>query len=647
MKTKILTLVTVISSLITFSQNQKEHVLFSVLNEDNSSTIIFSEMEENFTNFNLKKAFPSSRKKELSNVYEITCSCDLMDVINDLKKYPSNFNGIEYVPNFDLLVETPNDYSLVITNDYSLDLIRAKEAWGITQGNQEVIVGVSDSNYDLAHEELKDKFIYVQPHMTHTNITHGTAVASLVGGATNNSKGKSSIGYNSMLTLHDMSYNGLLEAKNKGAKVINISWASSCFFINYHQEVINEVLESGVTIVAAAGNGTTCGGPTSLVYPASYDGVISVSSIGPNYNHERIIGDPSTTHQHNSSVDLCAPGYDVALALPNNSYGYSSGTSFATPIVSGTVALMYSLNDRLNHCEVEYLLKSTTLNIDSLNENYLGMLGTGVLDSFKAVEATVDFKNTTINYIFNEEFGITGQNQIVVSGDAPINYFDYYLIDTYQNLNGDWIDEYEVIITYQGGCTVKTSIKEDVVDLQDSIIVLPVEGLSITATLKNNEGVIEWSTESENNSSHFELQKSIDGVIWETLTKVNAVGYSTSKSHYSFMDRNVPNRIQYYRLNQVDFNGYSELSDIVSLQNKEIEMIKIYPNPAKNVVSILTSDDIQQVTIVDGQGKIWVNQAINDIQSKIDVSKLPNGYYSIQSHLTNGDVNQNKLIVLN
>jgi subtilisin family serine protease len=642
----------VIFAVVLFSMNllgQKEHVLVSVFGEANLEQVAkldaVAQMQQTFTDFTISKAFPDSRNIDLLEVYEISCACDLSAIILELKKFPTTFSGIEYVPAFDLLVEVPNDYSLAIQNDYALDLIQAINAWGITKGKQEVVVGISDSNYDLNHEEFQGKLVHAQPHMSHTNITHGTAVASLAAGATNNSKGKSAIGYNSMLTLHDMSYNSLLAAKNKGAKVINLSWASSCSFISYHQQVINEVIEGGVTIVAAAGNGSTCGGPTNLVYPAAYDGVIAVSSIGPNYNHERTIGNPSTTHQHNASVDLCAPGYDVALALPNNTYGYSSGTSFAAPMVAGTVALMYAVNDRLNHCEVEHLLKSTALNIDSLNENYAGMLGAGALNAFKAVEATVDFENTAIAYIFNEEFGITGQNQIVVSSGAPIDYFDQSLIDTYTNANGDWINEYEVIITYQGGCTVKTSIKEDVVDLQDSIIVLPVEGLNITAALKNNEGVIEWSTESESNSSHFELQKSVDGIVWETLTEVNAAGYATSKSHYSFMDRNVNNTVQYYRLNQFDFNGQSQLSDIVSLQNNNTETIKVYPNPAVNHVSIATSSNLQEVIILDAQGRTWMHEYTDQTQLKFDVSNLPNGYYNIQLHLSNGHVEQSKLVV--
>ena len=101
---------------------------------------------------------------------------------------------------------------------------------------------------------------------------------------------------------HDgvVEYNEMLSATYSGAKVINCSWSSSCSYNGYAQQVIDEVYNNGSVIVASAGNGSTCGGASNLVYPASYNHVISVTSIGAMDNHERFMGNPSTTHQHNS-----------------------------------------------------------------------------------------------------------------------------------------------------------------------------------------------------------------------------------------------------------------------------------------------------------------------------------------------------------
>jgi len=152
--------------------------------------------------------------------------------------------------------------------------------------------------------------------------------------------------------------------------------------------VIDEVYANGTILVAAAGNGGTCGGSSNLVYPAAHNHVIAVSSIGPLDNHERTIGDPATTHQHNSSVDICAPGYDVALTVASGNYITGNGSSFAAPYVSGTIGLMLSLKPCLTFEEVVEILTQSAVNIDAQNPSYIGMLGAGRLNANAALALT-------------------------------------------------------------------------------------------------------------------------------------------------------------------------------------------------------------------------------------------------------------------
>jgi len=215
-------------------------------------------------------------------------------------------------------------------------------------------------------------------------------VATIVAGNTNNSIGLSSIGYNTSLSLYRMNYNDMLIASYSGAKVINLSWASSCTFNTYAQMAIDEVYNNGTFIVASAGNGSTCGGPNSLVYPAAYNHVFAVTSVGSQDNIEKTIGNPNTRHQTNSSVDICAPGHNVPLTSAPGWYSYSSGTSFAAPYVTGTVALMLSVKPDLTNQEIDSILRLTATNIDSLNPNYVGKIGSGRLNSGLAVQTVWD-----------------------------------------------------------------------------------------------------------------------------------------------------------------------------------------------------------------------------------------------------------------
>jgi hypothetical protein len=418
-----------------------------------------SDINTLITNLNITsitQALPSSRNEGLKNVYEITCNCDENDLLQQVARLSAVFSKPEIAPKYELL-NTPNDYSSAFASDYALNLINAQDAWGITTGDSSVIIGISDSNFDLNHEELIGKYSYVTLGNGNSNYYHGTAVAVTAAGRTNNLVGKSSIGYNSSLQLRAMNYNELLEATYSGAKVINVSWTSGCYDNSYSQEVIDEVYNNGTVVVVSAGNGSTCGGPANLVYPAAHNHVIAVSSVGPLDNHERTIGDAATTHQHNSSVDLCAPGYDVALTVSAGWYLTGNGTSFAAPYVSGTVALMFAVNPCLTPDNVEMILKQTAFNLDSINPLYAGNLGAGRLDAFAAVQMASTYNVMTITSsssldcsTFNQEISLQ-----VTGGYAPytVVWNTNEIGMNIPNAQGDF--QYTAFVSDSNGCVVK------------------------------------------------------------------------------------------------------------------------------------------------------------------------------------------------
>jgi len=373
-----------------------------------------------YTIHSIEKAFPASRTAALQDVYELNCSCDEQDLLQAVAREHDVFVSPEIGPHYEVLF-TPNDYFLSVQNDYALNLIKAQEAWNYTTGSSSVVIAITDSNFDPQHEELQGKYTYMTQGLTGTSIAHGTAVAITAGGATNNSVGKSSVGYNSQLQLRGMNYNEILAASYSGAKIINASWASSCTFSQYAQDVITEVYNNGSLVIASAGNGTTCGGASNLVYPASYEHVLSVSSVGPQDNHERFPGNPSITHQHNSQVDICAPGYDVSISSTSGSYVTGTGSSYAAAYVSGTAALILSINPCLSPADLTYILKTSADNIDALNANYFGTIGTGRLNTTSAIQLALSFSTLEIGAIVRKGCETTDQaiQLEAVSGVAP------------------------------------------------------------------------------------------------------------------------------------------------------------------------------------------------------------------------------------
>ena len=447
------------NSMMSYSQEGKiwvrvtDEFFFNQLIKDNSKLPIeWESLTNSFNIKEIKQILPASRQKKLLEVIEITCDCNEEDLLFALSNTNLPFVNPELGPKYELLY-TPNDYSLQFIYDYALDLINVKPAWDITQGDSSIVIAISDANYYSSHEELIGKINHLSPNFN-SNYIHGTAVAITAAGNTNNEMGKSSIGFNSKLQLRTMDFNELLAATYSGAKIINMSWSSSCTPISYHQDVINEIHDNGTVVVAAAGNGGTCGGASNLVYPASYENVISVTSIGPNDNHEREIGNPISTHQHNFMVDLSAPGYDVAISTEPGVYFTSSGSSFAAPYVSGLAALMLAVNPCLSPDEIEYILKSTSVNIDGLNTQYIGNIGSGRINAHEAVQMASTFNTFLMSAQNTTDCGNLTQGvclNLSLGGTPPFSVFwnNGMTNDTIYGLESG---TYSVIVKDSAGC---------------------------------------------------------------------------------------------------------------------------------------------------------------------------------------------------
>ena len=359
-----------------------------------SSNTDVQQLINSYSIYQFELAVPNSRKSKLQNVVEVKCKCEETNLLIAMSKLESLFVNPEIGPHYETLM-LPDDYSIAFSDDYALNLINAQGAWDVTTGDSSIVIAISDQNFYVEHEELTGKIHYYDTTNTDSGI-HGTAVAVTAAGNTNNSIGKSSIGYNSELALYRMSYDDILLAAYSGYRVINVSWTSGCSPNAYIQDVIDEVYENGSIVVAAAGNGSTCGGANNLVYPAACNHVIAVTSIGSGDNHELYTGDTNSTHQHNSDVDISAPGYLVPLTVMPNYYLVGNGSSFAAPFVSGTIALMLSVDSCLSFEDVETILYTTAVDIDALNPQYAGLIGHGGLNAAAAVTLANTFNSCGI-----------------------------------------------------------------------------------------------------------------------------------------------------------------------------------------------------------------------------------------------------------
>lgn len=98
---------------------------------------------------------------------------------------------------------------------------------------------------------------------------------------------------------------------------------------------------------------------------------------------------------------------------------------------------------------------------------------------------------------------------------------------------------------------------------------LPVELIAFTGENKGRFNELSWSTASESNNDYFLLENSQDGVNWNTIATENGAGNSTQLQNYGYQHGNFANKLNYYRLSQVDFDGTRKVYKIVPIDNTD------------------------------------------------------------------------------
>ncbi|MFM8241952.1 MAG: T9SS type A sorting domain-containing protein, partial [Crocinitomicaceae bacterium] len=151
---------------------------------------------------------------------------------------------------------------------------------------------------------------------------------------------------------------------------------------------------------------------------------------------------------------------------------------------------------------------------------------------------------------------------------------------------------------------------------------LPVELTSFAASCEEDVVTLSWSTASEQNSSHFDVEKSIDGEIWRVIGTVLAAGNSTQDINYSFIDDEKSNTQNYYRLNQVDIDGKNEYFGPIQTNCVEKIQFTTFPNPSDaSFQVILTSKELVgmcNLVISDATGKL-IEQRTIDVKEGINL----------------------------
>ncbi len=331
-------------------------------------------------------------------------------------------------------------------NQWYLTRVQAPAAWEKANSSPNIKIAVIDAGVQIDHPDLKDNiwvnakeiagnkidddhngfiddvngwdFVENTPDpspkfdegWTESGISHGTMVAGIIAATGNNREGITGVTWRAQImplrALNDKGegrvgavVRAIDYAVHNGADIINLSFVG----FNYSQalqDAIQRAYDAGVIVVAAAGNEQEDGEGYDTdkhpIYPACYDGK----------NGENMVIGVAATDALDQKADFSSYGFKcVDIAAPGVSFfstityggnplekdkyydGFWSGTSMATPVISGSLALIAEANPQLKPTEVVKILLQSADNISRLNPVYLGQLGSGRVNLERALNS--------------------------------------------------------------------------------------------------------------------------------------------------------------------------------------------------------------------------------------------------------------------
>jgi len=314
----------------------------------------------------------------------------------------------------------PRMWNLNDVDDTDID---APEAWDISTNGTGVLVGVVDTGVDYNHEDLHGNMWQNPNEIPGNNIDddgngwiddiygvdcynmdgdpmddngHGTHVAGTIGAIGNNGIGVVGVAWNAkIVALKFLNADGwgyvsdaicameyfrsIMQTEKVNKGILNASWGGHGYSRALYDE-IKALMRDGVLFIAAAGNNSD---DTDIYpeYPAAYNLPNIISVCASDTNDERA----TFSNYGTSSVDLCAPGVYIWSTIPGNNYDAYSGTSMATPHVTGAAAVLWTKYPRFNWKKIKALIlngvdKPSGLANTSLTEGRLNLYNSLTVD---------------------------------------------------------------------------------------------------------------------------------------------------------------------------------------------------------------------------------------------------------------------------
>jgi|GEM_PF-2961188 len=395
---------------------------------------------------------------------------------------------------------------------------------------------------------------------------------------------------------------------NGNANFENLIFSGNCASVGggVYNNALNSMISSMFNNCEFRHNATTYGG-AGMYNDGRGSGVLEVELNNPLFTDNTAGTSGGGVTNDGSSGGTCSPTFNQATFSANNATDSGAGMQnlFATPNISNSI---FSDNDGVTPISDN----NSTVNIQN-----------------SMVEGNYQQQSEFLPYYV---FGPSFNNNVALWN------FNLSSISPAIDIGNNGLLPSYVVKDLAGNARIDNGIV-DLGAYEFQSAALPIELLDFNVIKSGKKAArLSWSTASESSNKGWHIQRSTDGLSWETLVFVDGAINSTERLTYELEDDAVNMGWNYYQLKQEDLDGSFSYSPVRNLyfENKEVVL---FPNPAMNQVYIVLPSDRDNldanVEIYDELGRLIQTIQTNEISTNISIEDLPVGTYAIRIQLGN------------